>query len=120
MLSLSAGVPVHFALGATDMRKSFNGLIALTQRELQRDPLSGHVFAFCNRRRNLLKLLFWDGTGFWVLAKRLESGTFAWPRSAQDRPGSEDLAVILAGLDPAKVTRRGWWRLDPTGVAASL
>ena len=74
-LPLVPGLRVHVAPGATDMRKSFNGLVAATREVLGKDPLSGHLFAFCNRRRTLLKLLLWDGTGFWVFAKRLERGT---------------------------------------------
>lgn len=116
MLSLSAGVRVHFALGPTDMRKSFNGLAAATLRELGADPLSGDVFAFCNRRRTLLKLLMWDGSGFWIFAKRLESGTFAWPAGASDRSGAEQLAAVLAGLDPGSPRSPGWWRLATTSV----
>ena len=57
---------------------SFNGLYALAKHELQRDPMDGSLFVFINRRHDRIKLLYWDGTGFWVLAKRLEKGTFWW------------------------------------------
>lgn len=122
MLTLSPGVRVYVAPGATDMRKSFLGLAAATRQVLEQDPLSGHLFAFCNRRRTLLKILFWDGTGFWVLAKRLAKGTFAWPVAAPDatcvtlRP--DELGCILGGLDLSDSARRAWWRREPWLEAA--
>lgn len=117
MLTLGPGVRVYVAPGPTDMRKSFTGLTAATQLVLEEDPLSGHLFAFCNRRRNLLKILFWDGTGFWLLAKRLAKGTFSWPaaepgqRHVTLRP--DELLCILGGLDLGSASRRSWWRREP-------
>ncbi|HBP18693.1 MAG TPA: IS66 family insertion sequence hypothetical protein, partial [Planctomycetes bacterium] len=67
-IPFAPGLRVFVAPGITDMRKSFNGLVAATREILEEDPLSGHLFAFCNRRRTLIKLLLWDGTGFWVFA----------------------------------------------------
>ena len=95
------------------MRKGFNGLSAAVESLIRQDPLSGHVFAFCNRRRNMLKLLCWDGSGLWVAAKRLERGTFAWPAATEGEEvvlESEDLALILSGVDPLTAPRRKWWR----------
>lgn len=103
------------------MRKSFNGLVAATRQVLGQDPASGHLFAFCNRRRTLIKLLLWDGTGFWVFAKRLERGTFAWPKQPKGgeklKLSSEELAALLGGfvIDPS--TRRRWWGRAPEGLA---
>ena len=118
MLPTSPGLRVHVATGATDMRKSFNGLTAATRGVLKADPLSGHLFAFCNRRRTLVKFLLWDGTGLWVFAKRLEQGTFAWP---EPPPGgeplvlsSEELAALLGGYRLDLSTRRRWWGRDPS------
>ena len=101
MLSFPASVRIYVAVGVTDMRKSFDGLCAVTQNVLKKDPFSGHVFAFCNRRRDRLKLLLWDRDGFWVFAKRLEQGTFAWPERAcqVDRITMKELLCILEGID---------------------
>ena len=121
MLSLAPGVRVYVSTGVTDMRKSFTGLAALAQHVIEQDPLSGHLFAFCNRRRNLLKVLFWDGSGFLLLAKRLERGTFAWPQPEEGAThvdlSGEELGWILSGLDLAQAERRAWWRREP-GLAS--
>jgi transposase len=74
MLALGAATRIYLAVGATDMRKGFDGLLGLVQQRLQADPLSGHLFLFCNRPRTRLKALYWDGSGLWVCAKRLERG----------------------------------------------
>ena len=65
--------------GPTDMRNSFNGLAGIVRGKLQADPMSRDLFLFCNRSRNSLKVLVYDEAGVWVLAKRLDEGTFAWP-----------------------------------------
>ena len=74
-----AGTRIHLAIEPVDLRGSFNALSARVKSCLQADPLSGQWFVFINRRRNRIKVLHWDGTGYWVLAKRLESGRFGWP-----------------------------------------
>jgi transposase len=102
------------APGATDMRKGFPGLCGAVESVLLQDPLSGHVFAFCNRRRNIIKLLCWDGSGLWLAAKRLERGTFSWPAPEEGEEEivleAEELALILGGIDPLTAPRRKWWR----------
>ena len=102
MLSFPPSVRIHLATGATDMRKSFDGLAAVAEHVMKLDPLSGHVFVFCNRRRDRLKILFWDRAGYWCLGKRLEEGTFAWPH-ADDAPRidltTRELMCILEGID---------------------
>lgn len=100
--------------GPSDMRKSFNGLSGLVRSKLEADPLSGDLFVFCNRLRNRLKILYFDSTGMWVFAKRLERGTFAWPSSAP-REGKfemryEELLLLLGGLDTKALVERKWWR----------
>lgn len=80
MLSFSGSLRIYLAVEPCDMRKSFNGLYALAEDHLKIDPRSGAIFVFTNKRRNRIKLLYWDGTGLWVMAKRLEQGTFSWPK----------------------------------------
>jgi transposase len=82
MLNCSAATRVFVATAPVDLRASINKLFALTQSVLQQDPLSGHWFVFTNQDRNRVKLLFWDGSGLWVCAKRLEKGRFTWPQGA--------------------------------------
>ncbi len=105
------------AMEPCDMRKSFNGLLALASERLEEDVRSGTLFVFANRRRTRLKILYFDGTGLWVLAKRLEAGTFAWPKDAGDgtrklslRP--EALAMLTDGIDLRGAQMRPWYGRD--------
>jgi len=107
-------VRVYLAPGATDMRKSFDGLAAATRKVIRKDPLCGHVFVFCNRRRHILKVLIWDGSGFLVFAKRLERGTFAWPTSSKPMElRREELALRLCGIDLRETRPRAWYERRP-------
>jgi transposase len=110
MLNLSSATRVFVALAPVDLRGSFNRLAALTQTVLAQDPLSGHWFVFVNRRRNRLKILFWDGSGLWVCAKRLEQGRFSWPQAsgASASLRGEELIALLTGLEVQP--KRGWYR----------
>jgi transposase len=110
MLNLSLATRVFVALAPVDLRGSFNRLAALTQTVLAQDPLSGHWFVFINRRRNRLKILFWDGSGLWVCAKRLEQGRFTWPRGqgASVALRGERLMALISGLEVRE--KRGWYR----------
>jgi transposase len=105
---------IYLAAGATDMRKGFEGLYGLARDRLLCEPLSGHVFLFANAQRNRLKLLFWDGSGLWVCAKRLEKGRFGWPEAANGQTRAvlshEELALLLGGIDLAATRRRRWYR----------
>jgi transposase len=87
VFGVGAATRIYLAPGATDMRKGFNGLYGLVRDQLLCDPLSGHLFLFANAQRNRLKVLFWDTTGLWVCAKKLEEGRFHWPAAddAQSR-----------------------------------
>jgi transposase len=112
MFSIGSATRIYVASGSTDMRKSFEGLFGLVRDRLACDPLSGHIFLFSNAQRNRLKLLFWDGSGLWVCAKRLEKGRFGWPES---RPGEtkitltqEELALLVGGIDLSQTKRRAW------------
>ena len=114
MLSRIGQGRIFLASGVTDMRKSFNGLSGLVRSRLAGDPLSGDLFVFCNRSKNRLKILFYDSTGLWVLAKRLERGTFAWPGELAGRERIElryeKLLLILNGLDTGELSERRRWR----------
>ena len=94
MFHSSANLKVYVATQPCDMRKSFDGLLAVVQGMLQGDPRSGALFVFFNRKATLMKTLYWDGTGLWVLAKRLEKGTFSLPDSAK-RSSSEAKKISI-------------------------
>jgi transposase len=111
MLSCSSGTRIFVATQPVDLRASFNKLFMLTQTVLHQDPLSGHWFVFTNQARTRVKVLFWDGSGLWVCAKRLEQGRFSWPRPAQSGAAtlrSEELVALLAGLEVQP--KPGWYR----------
>jgi len=95
-----AGVKVYLAMGITDMRKSINGLSILVEDQLDLDPLSGHLFAFCNRQRTTVKILYWDRNGFCLWHKRLERDRFQWPESRREvlDISSRELNWLLDGL----------------------
>jgi transposase len=102
------------------MRKSFRGLLALTEAVLRQDPVSGHLFVFVNRRRDLLKILHWDGSGYWIWYRRLERGTFQLPTPAdagESQAGIEltpaQLSLILEGIDLTSVRQRLRYRSRP-------
>ena len=105
---------IYLAAGTTDLRKGFDGLYGLVRDRLELEPLSGHVFVFSNAARNRLKLLCWDGSGLWVCAKRLERGRFRWPAAESGQTKvvlrSEELALLVGGMDLAASPRRGWFR----------
>lgn len=94
-------VQVYLAVGATDMRKAINGLSMLVQQQMGNDPFGGQYFAFSNRRRTLIKVLYWDHNGFCLWQKRLEKHRFRWPRTEQDVIAIENKQWewLLAGLD---------------------
>ncbi|MCP5041882.1 MAG: IS66 family insertion sequence element accessory protein TnpB [bacterium] len=102
--------------GPTDMRKSFNSLAGIVRERLQADPMSRDLFLFCNRARNRLKVLVHDESGAWVLAKRLDRGTFAWPALDSDvvkvEYREEQLALLLRGFDTDELRPRRWRRRD--------
>jgi transposase len=108
MFGLTSAVRVYLATQPADMRKSFDGLATLTTHALGLDPLSGHLFVFSNRRRDRIKVLYWDRDGLAVWAKRLERGTFRIPAAADGRVEmtAADLAALLAGIDLGTARRR--------------
>ena len=109
MIPLPTGVRVWLATGHTDMRKGFASLALLVQEVLKRDPLSGHLFCFRGRRGDLLKVLWWDGQGLCLFAKRLEKGRFVWPSPADGKVviTPAQLGMLLEGID-WRMPRRTW------------
>src|SRR5690242_20125430 len=101
MNALPAGTRVWLAAGATDMRKGFDSLAAQAQTVLGQDPFCGHVFCFRGRRGDLVKLLWWDGDGLCLFAKRLERGRFVWPRAEEGVVvlSRAQLSMLLEGID---------------------
>ncbi len=111
MMHLPASVRVYLCLTACDMRRSFDGLHALVRDRLDLDPFAGHLFVFTNRRRDRVKILYWDRDGFAVWAKRLEEGTYAMPLGeggdAQRREiTAQELGALLSGIDLSTAQRR--------------
>ena len=111
MTLLPRGVKVHLALGYTDMRKGIDGLAMLVQAVLHEDPFSGHLFVFRGRKANLIKIVYWDGTGLCLFTKRLEQGIFLWPPNVD--PGetltlsSEQLSMLIDGSTGVRLSGGG-------------
>jgi transposase len=118
VFGVGAATRVYLATGTTDLRKSFEGLYGLVRDQLSCDPLSGHLFLFTNAQRNRLKLLFYDGSGLWVCAKRLDRGRFRWPdiegESVKVVLTPEELALLLGGIDLRHTEHRRWHRVAPS------
>lgn len=114
MLTFNSSLKIYVALEPCDMRKSFNGLSELARSGLGLDPLSGAAFLFTNKRRNLIKILYWDGTGYWCVSKRLERGTYSWPADIEGGRkkislNPTALAMLTEGIDLRDGLRRPWY-----------
>jgi transposase len=101
MITLSPKTHIWIAAGVTDLRRGFDGLSALVQTKLEQAPFSGHVFVFRGRRGDLIKLLWWDGDGLCLFAKRLERGRFVWPQASDGTVAltRAQLSMLLEGID---------------------
>lgn len=106
MMQVPVGVRVHIAAGVTDLRKGLDGLAMRGQRVLRQDPISGHLFAFRGTRANLVKLLYWDGTGLCLFTKRLETGGFALP-AAEGAGDTVVLTPVQLSMLPVGIDWRG-------------
>lgn len=115
------GLRVCLAAEPADLRRSFEGLALLVREALHEDERSSQIFVFTNRRCDRIRLLYWDGTGLWLMTKRLEHGTFAWPQVPQGaakvqlRP--EALELLLSGIDLKGARMRPWYE-DPAAARA--
>lgn len=116
MLSFTGSLRVFVALESCDMRKGYEGLCALVSECLQEDLRSGALFVFGNRRRTRLKILYFDGTGLWLLTKRLEKGSFSWPQSTEGatklRLAPEAFAMLTDGVDLRGGRLRPWYQRE--------
>jgi transposase len=115
VISINAQTKIYLALGTVDMRKGFDGLCGLVIDTLKEDPLSGALYLFVNRRRDRLKVLYWDGDGLAIWYRRLEQGTFQIPTphngTSSIQIHSEDFTMLLRGIDFTNVTRRKRFQL---------
>jgi transposase len=114
MLSFTGGLRVLVALEPCDMRAGFNTLQGLVAEKLKEDVRSGALFVFSNRRRSRLKVLYWDGSGLWLLTKRLEAGSFSWPCAAEAGKvklhlAPEAFALLTDGIDLRGAKPRAWY-----------
>ena len=114
MIHPPASVRVYLCLSPCDMRRSFDGLHALVRDHLQLDPFAGHLYLFANKRRDRLKILYWDRDGFAIWAKRLEAGTYAIPcgeaGSRRFEISVEEVGALLSGINLSNATRRKRYR----------
>ena len=115
MLTLPSAVRIHVALEPCDLRRSFDGLAGAVRERIRLDPMSGHLFVFRNKRMTLIKMIFWDRTGFVILAKRLSKGTFRLPVDVPEgakvlQIEAAQLGLMLEGLDLRGARRRKRWK----------
>jgi transposase len=117
MTLLPPGLKVHLSIGYTDMRKGIDGLAMLVQAVLRHDPFCGHLFVFRGRKANLIKIVYWDGTGLCLFTKRLEQGVFLWPSNVEQGEtlalNSVQLSMLIDGADWRAPERR--WRPAAAG-----
>lgn len=116
MLSFTGALRVFVALEACDMRKGFEGLSGMVSTKLNEDLQSGALFVFSNRSHTRLKIIYWDGTGLWLLTKRLEKGTFSWPKGMDGKTKlalrPEALAMLTDGVDLRGGRLRPWYQRE--------
>ena len=116
MFAFPGSWKVYLAVQPVDMRKHFEGLWAEAEQHLGENPKGGALFVFGNRARDRVKLLYWDGTGVWVMAKRLEQGRFSWPVGREAKKlslSTEALTMLLSGIDLKDGCQRAWYERSP-------
>jgi transposase len=112
MFGLGAATRIFVATGATDMRLSFDGLHSLVIGQIKQSPQSGHLFLFANKRRDRMKIYFYDGSSAWVCARRMEQGCMHWPSSEDGHVQltQAEFAMLVGGIDLADARKRKWLR----------
>jgi len=115
------GLRVCLALEPADLRRGFEGLSLVVREELEENECSSQLFVFTNKRRNRIRLLYWDGTGLWLMTKRLEAGNFSWPTVAEKdakklRMRPEALEMLLSGIDLKGARMRPWYEEPITTI----
>jgi len=120
MLSFPAAIQVFLCTVPCDMRRSFDGLSMMAEHIVRANPLSGHLFVYCNRRMDRLKILYWDRDGWAIWYKRLEAGTFQYPfhESGRKEIAAWELGVLLEGIDLKAGKRRKRYQLPAAAPAA--
>lgn len=115
LIGLHSAARIYLCCGPTDLRKAFDGLASIVEEELGHDLFDGILVLFCNRARNRIKAIYWDGSGLCLFAKRLEGGTFSWPQSARQAREitSAELSMVLEGVDLRQAKHRRWYRRRP-------
>ena len=111
MLNFSSNQRIYLAVEPVDMRKQFNGLWAMASERLSESPFDGAMFCFTNKEKDRVKILFWDGSGVWVFAKRLEKGRFSWPKTAGVKIDLDPtaLTMLLSGIDLKDGAKKAWF-----------
>jgi transposase len=117
MLIFTRSLRVCLAVDPCDLRASFEKLAVLVKERLGEDERSSQVFVFTNKRKNRVKMLYWDGTGLWILTKKLEAGTFSWPTGSEAGKAklwlrAEALEMLLSGIDLKGAKLRPWYESD--------
>jgi len=118
MLSFTGSLRILIALAPCDMRRSYDGLLGLIAQELKEDVRTGTLFVFTNKPRTRIKVLYWDGSGLWLMAKRLEKGTFSWPQSPETADTKLQLsatafAMLTDGVELRQGSQRAWYDKTP-------
>ena len=112
MLAFNHSMKIYLAVQPVDMRKQFDGLWSVAEQHLKLNPYSGSVFLFTNKRRNRLKILYWDGSGVWVFAKRLEKGRLSWPKGSDERRlclTPQAVGLLIEGIDLKDGHKKAWY-----------
>jgi transposase len=121
MFALGAATRIFVATGATDMRLSFDGLHSLVIGQIKQSPQSGHLFLFANKRKDRMKIYFYDGSSAWICARRMEQGCMHWPSSEDGHVQltQAEFAMLVGGIDLADARKRKWLR-QPLSEANEL